>query len=76
MIYAVPNFIIYRNPYLIIGGRDSKSSSAKTQENRTSLSLYDLVSGKLSRILILPSSGDTSYPGLVLEGDNLLISLF
>jgi hypothetical protein len=26
--------------------------------------------------VFLPSSGDTSYPGLVLEGDRLLVSYY
>ncbi|MCP4498196.1 MAG: exo-alpha-sialidase, partial [Phycisphaeraceae bacterium] len=32
--------------------------------------------GRLEDTVFLPSSGDTSYPGLVLEGDRLLVSYY
>ncbi len=33
-------------------------------------------SGNLRKILALPSGGDTSYPGFVLEKDKLLVSYY
>jgi hypothetical protein len=43
---------------------------------RTSLSWLDPDTAKLTEVLKLPSSGDTSYPGMVLKGDILWISYY
>jgi hypothetical protein len=43
---------------------------------RTSLVRLDLNSGQLTELLALPSGGDTSYAGMVLQGDQLLISYY
>ena len=36
----------------------------------------DPAAGKLRELVTLPSGGDTSYPGLVLRGDNLYVSYY
>ena len=42
---------------------------------RTALALIDL-NGSLQQLAVLPSGGDTSYPGLLVEKDRLLISYY
>jgi hypothetical protein len=43
---------------------------------RTALCRLDVASGKLSEWLPLPSSGDSSYPGLVWHQDRLFVSYY
>jgi len=43
---------------------------------RTSLAWIDSASGKLTECLKLPSAGDTSYAGLVLQEDLLWVSYY
>jgi hypothetical protein len=42
----------------------------------TALMKVDLSSGKLKELLVLPSAGDNSYPGLVIENKTLYISYY
>ena len=42
----------------------------------TKIWLFDSKTKTLSELQTLPSGGDTSYPGLVIEGDNLYISYY
>ncbi len=42
---------------------------------RTALALIGL-NGSLQQLALLPSGGDTSYPGMLIEGDRLLISYY
>lgn len=43
---------------------------------RTSLVTLDQQSGQLTELMALPSGGDTSYAGMVLQGDELLVSYY
>jgi hypothetical protein len=43
---------------------------------RTVVSLLDHVKHELSTVLPLPSAGDTSYPGMVVEGERLWLSYY
>jgi hypothetical protein len=42
----------------------------------TALFLIDTSTGKTSRILKLPSGGDTGYPGMIIIGDRLWVSYY
>ena len=42
---------------------------------RTALALIGL-NGSLQQLAVLESGGDTSYPGMLLEGDRLLLSYY
>ena len=53
-----------------VSGRDYRSEGTRTFIARLG------VDGRLHDELILPSGGDTSYPGLVLEGETLLVSYY
>jgi hypothetical protein len=63
-----PNFIFYGEK-IIVGTRIMES------DVYTGLLIGD-TSGNLRKILKLPSGGDTSYPGLILEKDRLLVSYY
>lgn len=71
-----PNFLIYKNKYVLISGRDFFAGSVYTEQNRTSLFYLDLETRELFRIAILPSGGDTSYGGMHLEGNILFMSYY
>ena len=43
---------------------------------RTELALVDVPQAKLTPLLVLPSGGDTSYPGLVWHDDLLWVSYY
>jgi hypothetical protein len=43
---------------------------------RTSLVTLDQSTGELTEIMALPSGGDTSYAGMVLQQNKLLISYY
>ncbi|WP_425400731.1 sialidase family protein [Aeoliella sp.] len=45
-------------------------------EPRTVVSHLDVENAKFTKLSILPSGGDCSYPGLVLDGDRLLVSYY
>ncbi|WP_281715535.1 hypothetical protein [Alteromonas sp. CyTr2] len=42
----------------------------------TKVWLSDSVTKMFTELKTLPSGGDTSYPGLVIEGDNLYVSYY
>lgn len=46
------------------------------EQVRTSLCWLDAVNGSLTEALTLPSSGDCSYAGMVLQGDTLYVSYY
>lgn len=46
------------------------------EQVRTSLVIVDQCSGELTELLALPSGGDTSYAGMVLQKNRLLISYY
>lgn len=48
----------------------------ETRQFTTKIWLFDSELKKLTQMYTLPSSGDTSYPGLVVEGDHLYVSYY
>ena len=66
-----PEFIILEDNSLICATREYNSGNA----NRTILANVSL-SGDFNKILTLPSSGDTSYAGLVIKDGVLYISYY
>jgi len=73
--FGGPNFLVYKGKF-IIGGRENVGKSSSSVFDRTSLFLYDPITQKLERLIILPSGGDTGYPGMVLEKNKLYISYY
>jgi hypothetical protein len=64
-----PNFIFTEDEEIILGTR------VYEPEVYTGLFAGDK-NGNLREVLRLPSGGDTSYPGLLLEGNRLLVSYY
>ena len=65
-----PNLIIFPNGKTIIGSRSFR-------ENKSHTSLFGLdETGKAVELLELPSGNDTSYPGFVVQGDELWVSYY
>ena len=62
-----PNFIFTRNGQIILGTRASGPVTALFFGNKA---------GDFREILQLPSGGDNSYPGLLLEKDTLWVSYY
>jgi len=62
-----PNFLFLNNDQLIIGSRYREDKSAIT-----ALLVTDL-NGNVQKIVRLPSSGDTSYPGMIIHKKQLLV---
>ena len=60
------------NLYIVAGRHVDWGSHQFT----TRLWLFDSVTKIFTELKTLPSGGDTSYPGLVIEGDNLYISYY
>lgn len=60
-----PNFLFVNDNELVMGSRLSTGEG-----NRTALFLTDL-SGNVKNTIMLPSWGDSSYPGMVIRGGNL-----
>jgi hypothetical protein len=56
---------------MIAGGR-----LYRDKLTRTGVGLLDLASGKLTDLIVLPSGGDNSYPGLVWHGGKLWLSYY
>jgi hypothetical protein len=65
-----PNFLVLKDRRLLGAGRLYDGGA------RTSLFWIDAETGKVDEILKLPSGGDTSYPGMVLEGRRLWMSYY
>jgi hypothetical protein len=66
-----PAMLLVNNNTAIVAGRIEYKSELKT-----AIMMLDLASGKLDVALVLPSSGDNSYPGLVKQGNTLLVSYY
>ena len=64
-----PHLTILPNGKIIIVSRYYRSSGART-------AIFELQKNHLKVLEILPSGGDTSYPGLVLQDDKLTISYY
>ncbi|HYV26970.1 MAG TPA: hypothetical protein VFA77_05525, partial [Candidatus Eisenbacteria bacterium] len=67
-----PNFIVLPDGAMVASGR--KSSAGKPAETRTFVGRMDLRSVRPD--LVLPSGGDSSYPGMVWENGKLWISYY
>lgn len=66
-----PALILYQDK-IILAGR----SYSKEQGCRTSIWTVNLSTNAIEHQLTLPSSGDTSYPGLVIKDQQLIISYY
>ncbi len=66
-----PNFVVLPGGRLL-GGTRSHGSDGKTFTSLVRLG----TDGQCSEVLVLPSGGDTSYPGLVIRDDRLLVSYY
>ncbi|GAA0367010.1 sialidase family protein [Bowmanella denitrificans] len=66
-----PAMLLLEGNQALLAGRIWRASGPKT-----ALIGLDLVSWKKKLLCILPSGGDTSYPGLVRKGDRLYISYY
>lgn len=65
-----PDFIVLDDEHIVAGGRTFLGSNAKT-------SLFlGTKDGKFEQTVVLPSGGDTSYPGFVVVGDELWVSYY
>jgi len=65
-----PNFVVLPDGRLIASLRKYKPTA------QTILATLDADTGKLSELLTLPSGGDTSYAGMVVDGDKLWVSYY
>ena len=63
--------LLLDNNTAIVAGRIEHKNELKT-----AIMTLDLNSGKLEVALVLPSSGDNSYPGMVKQGNTLLVSYY
>lgn len=71
MYFGGPNFIQARDGSWWAAGRMMEKGKAQTV-----LCRLDVKAAKLAPVLTLPSGGDTSYPGLAWNGDELWISYY
>lgn len=77
--FGGPHMIRLPDGRVFAAGRMYTSTTAdgKTiSDVRTSICRLNLQSGKLTELVRLPSSGDTSYPGLVWHDDHLWVSYY
>lgn len=65
-----PDFIVLDDEHIVAGGRTFLTSAAKTSL------LVGNKDGKFEQVVVLPSGGDTSYPGFVVAGDELWVSYY
>ncbi|MBN2129563.1 MAG: hypothetical protein JW741_08700 [Sedimentisphaerales bacterium] len=68
--FGGPNFIQLPTGYWIAAGRMHAGGA------HTAVTLLDVVNHKMTKLLKLPSGGDTSYPGLLWHNDRLWISYY
>lgn len=71
--FGGPNFIFFNNHQILMCGREELNGGALAY---TTVYLYDLLKNKITYKMRLPSGGDTSYPGLLLEGRQLWVSYY
>ena len=64
-----PNLMLLPSGDWIAGGR-------LWDPLRTAVCLLNPESGSLSELVVLPSEGDTGYPGMVLQGDTLWVAYY
>lgn len=65
-----PDFIYLNDSLVVMGTRSHYTSFAKT------VLLKGNGTEKFQEVLVLPSGGDNSYPGLMIEGDQLWVSYY
>ena len=65
-----PELVILGDGAMIVAGRTYGEEGTRTTLGEVTLE------GGWRELLELPSAGDTSYPGIVLEGDDLLMSYY
>ena len=65
-----PDFIHLNDSLILMGTRSHYTSFAKT------VLLTGKGTGKFQEVYVLPSGGDNSYPGLLIEGDQLWVSYY
>lgn len=65
-----PDFIVLDDEHIVAGGRTLLGANAKT-----SLFLGNK-DGRFEQMVVLPSGGDTSYPGFLVVGDELWVSYY
>ena len=65
-----PNLLRLPTGAWLVGGRHYLDDGAKTGLGRVT------TDGEFEWLVDLPSGGDTSYPGLMLDGDELLVSYY
>ena len=68
-----PELLVLDDGRMIAAGR--RSEGVDGWRKRTVLGEVDLA-GNWTELAVLPSGGDTSYPGMVLEGSELLVSYY
>ena len=66
-----PVWVHLTNDTMLVAGREWTGSSLAT-----TLWTLTLSSSRLDKIVTLPSGGDNSYPGLILEGDKLWMTYY
>lgn len=69
-----PNFIFLNKKQLILGSRIYYKKN-NTEIDRLGIMLTNL-NGKIDTTIVLPSGGDTGYPGLCLYNDTLLVTYY
>lgn len=65
-----PDFIVLDDEHIVAGGRTFLTSVPKTSL------LTGNKDGVFEQTLVLPSGGDTSYPGFIVVGDKLWVSYY
>lgn len=73
-----PDFIFLNDSTLVIGTRqypDPKNDESKKEGPKTVLYVTNLA-GEIRKTILLPSGGDTSYPGLVVYDGRLWVSYY
>jgi hypothetical protein len=68
--FGGPNFIQLPAEYWIAAGRMHAGGA------HTAVTLLDVIDGKMTTLLKVPSGGDTSYPGLLWHDDRLWMSYY
>lgn len=65
-----PDLILLENDVMLCATREYLPSKQQTIISKVELS------GKTTKLLTLPSAGDCSYPGLLMQNDTLLVSYY
>ena len=68
-----PELLVLDDGRMLAAGRRSEGEGG--WRKRTAIGRVDLA-GNWTELAVLPSGGDTSYPGMVLEGSELLVSYY